>query len=971
MSTQSSRVDGVFFEEAAATVSVGILGFEVDGTIVFANSAATTFLDYESEDLLDRSVYDLFPEHRREAFSRLVERTEGDERKTIPFEVLDRRGRERLVTLSVGSTSSDRTGPFVLTVSDRGWGSGWEPDQSAGVEYTRRLRALNEATRRLMRAETSDELARITVEVVEGVLDRSLTIVWTAVDDESELRVAAASEKADRAANGSSGVPIDPIRAETAEMEVFENGNPTVFEEYDAVASPAHPEMALETRLVAPLGSHGLLTVGSRNGDELTDSIRELIEILAETVRAAFDRLDREEVIRQRSAAIDAATDGMGITDEDGVFRYVNDVHAEQFGYDDSSALVDRSWKRLFGRTEIDRFEAEVLPTVAEDGSWRGEATGRRADGTEFPVELSLSALSDGGIVCIVRDATERHAHECQLEGLTAVAQDLMRAEGREAIAHVGVRAVEEVLGFDTGCLRLFDAETGVLECTDTTTGAESLLETLPGYELESSLAGYAFREGRTIENLARDGSGSSVGQRSVHVPVDEYGIVSIVLDDEETIDDRQIHLVEMLAVSLGTAFARARRDQELKSHERAARQRGDQLETVTRINALVQEIARRLVSATTREELDRTICEHLVHSELYHSAWIGEIDPGTDSVTTRIGSQISERDLEGINEMSLSSVANGTVERMVESGTVEVVRHYQLDGDPAEDDAVSSVRSTAAIPLTYGDRLLGVLVINGAAEGIFGEEAIRGFEALGEVTGFAINAIRNRRLLLSDTVTELEFTIRDSKTFYVAASERLDCEVRFERSVPVEAGQILNYHTVVGSDPASVLALADGSDQIEEARVLSEDDDRLLVQTLTSISLAHTALAGGATLRSAVAIDGDAHVVLEAPQTANVREIVSLLEESYDSVDLLAKRELDRSIQTVDEFRGRIDASLTEKQLSALESAFASGYYDWPRAITAEELAESMGISSSTLHQHLRKGIASLLSAFLDEFDE
>ena len=960
----------MFFEDVAAAVTESVLGFEADGTIVFANRAATNLLEYDSEDLLDRSVEDLLPVDQRETFSSLVERVERDEPTPVQSAVLDRRGRERSVTLCVRGTTRDDRELFVLTFHERQANAGSEPDQAAGTGYARRLRALNEATRLLMSAETADEIARSTVDVVERVLDRSLTAVWTAVDDEPVLRVAAASAEANRASDGPSGT-IEPIRDETAEKEVFEGGEPVVLEEYAAVANPAHPEMGLDTRLVVPLGSHGVLAVGSRGGDEFTDSVRELIEILAETVRAAFDRLEREEMIRQRSAAIDAATDGMGITDEDGIFRYVNDVYAEMFGYDESIALVDRSWKRLFGQAEIDRFEAEVMPAVSEEGSWCGGATGRRANGTEFPIELSLSTLADGGTVCIVRDVTDRHAHVRQLELLTAVAQELMRAEDREEIAHVGVRAVEGVLGFEIGCLRLIDGDTGELRCIDTTSGADSLLESLPGYELESSLAGYAYREGRTVRNLTPADTGSPVDDRSVHVPVGECGVLSIVLADEETIDDRQVQLVEMLAVSLGTAYGRAQRDHELKAHERAARRRGDQLETLTRINALVQEIGRRLVGATTRKELERTICENLVHSDLYHSAWIGEIDPDSDRVTTRTGSQITERDLEAINEMSLSSVANGTVERMVDSGTVEVVKHYQLDGGAPEDDAVATVRSTAAIPLTYGDRLLGVLVMNGVADGIFGEEAIRGFEALGEVTGFAINAIRNRRLLLSDTVTELEFAIADSETFYLAASAQLDCECRFERSVPVEAGKILNYHTVRGSDPASILELAGESAQIEEARVISEAEDRLLLQTLTSKSLAHTALAGGATLRSAVAVDGDARVVLEAPQTSNVREIVSLLEESYESVDLLAKREQDRSIQTADEFRQRIDGALTEKQRSALESAYASGYYDWPRAITAEELAESMGISSSTLHQHLRKGIASLLSAYLDDLDE
>ena len=76
-------------------------------------------------------------------------------------------------------------------------------------------------------------------------------------------------------------------------------------------------------------------------------------------------------------------------------------------------------------------------------------------------------------------------------------------------------------------------------------------------------------------------------------------------------------------------------------------------------------------------------------------------------------------------------------------------------------------------------------------------------------------------------------------------------------------------------------------------------------------------------------------------------------------------------AIETAAEFRQTVDATLMERQRSALESAYVAGYYDWPREITIEELAGSIGVSSSTLHEHLRKGVWGLLRAFLDDHAE
>jgi hypothetical protein len=58
----------------------------------------------------------------------------------------------------------------------------------------------------------------------------------------------------------------------------------------------------------------------------------------------------------------------------------------------------------------------------------------------------------------------------------------------------------------------------------------------------------------------------------------------------------------------------------------------------------------------------------------------------------------------------------------------------------------------------------------------------------------------------------------------------------------------------------------------------------------------------------------------------------------------------------------------LTEKQQEAISLAFRLGYFETPRKVSADELAQKLGLSSSTLAVHLRRAERRLLAEMLNE---
>jgi len=116
--------------------------------------------------------------------------------------------------------------------------------------------------------------------------------------------------------------------------------------------------------------------------------------------------------------AMAAAMDGMAILDSSGVYVYLNLSHTLMYGYESPAQLIGRSWTTLYDVEEVKRFENDIMPLLFQTGRWRGEAVGRRRDGSRFPQEVSLGLMADGGIVCVVRDISDRKLIEEEIRSM-------------------------------------------------------------------------------------------------------------------------------------------------------------------------------------------------------------------------------------------------------------------------------------------------------------------------------------------------------------------------------------------------------------------------------------------------------------------------------------------------------------------------------------------------------------------------
>lgn len=392
------------------------------------------------------------------------------------------------------------------------------------------------------------------------------------------------------------------------------------------------------------------------------------------------------------------------------------------------------------------------------------------------------------------------------------------------------------------------------------------------------------------------------------------------------------------------------------KHREQQLQRQRDDLQQLEELNAVLRGVNKAIVSATSREELERTVCDRVTDSDLYQTACAA-------NVATWNGDA---------NRWTVAGTNDGAVPQMAESCDGETRledRPELLDHLSFPDDQQSR---WIVVPVVCGETVYGALGLH-AADGQFTDRSTltqrkRAVLAeLGEIVGHAIEAIENRRLLAAESVVELVLRNDDEDGAIARAAAAADCQLRMTGFLPdASHGHIAYVSVVDGSVETVADALATNADT--RARPIRERNGSGLVEwiipadTIIGVLVEHSAH-----IMRVTASNGTTRYEVEVPSDADVRDLVDDVQRAFPETQLEAKRELKRPIERADTIPADTIEDLTERQRESLETAYRAGYYEWPRESTAEEVAATLDITAPTLHAHLRKSEATLLDPLFD----
>jgi PAS domain S-box-containing protein len=685
-------------------------------------------------------------------------------------------------------------------------------------------------------------------------------------------------------------------------------------------------------------------------------------ELLTNWIHYLLEQQEYERELEQQQAftesLINSLPDPLYAFDEEGFVRW--NARLETVTGHDPDRLDEMEPAELVVERDRETF-AQLVARVRDGQQATVQADLARADGTTVPYELSGAPLRDetgdiAGVVGTGRDVSDQQSHQQRLSSLLETTKELMNVRDMQTAAEIAVNAAHDLLGFDISVFRLYDSDAGTLEPAAATGEALETLGERPVYEVGAGHPGEVFASGESrVVHDEEIGDDLAPIRSAMYYPVGVRGTMSVCSTEPDAFDETDEQMLALLATNAAAACDRAKREQEVRE-ARAHTER-----VLDRVNGLIQNTIEVLVEATTREEIERGVVSELAATEPYTFAWIGRPDLASETLAPAAWDGDVAR---SVADQSFSLGADTPVARAYNEEQSQVLDDSAKEWDDLVGDTTGALIS---VPLVYRETTYGVLTVFADDIGAFDERERVVLNALGGAVANAINAVERGRILDATEIIELEFAVSDPELLFNRLAGGTSGRLESASTEYQSDGSLRLYLSATGVDPEQFCEHASQDEGIESVTCIVEHDNECLVEIVVEESLLATLAEYGAVPKGVVTESGTSRFTVELPYEAEARELFELVEDRYPGTELLGYHERERPVETRQDFRAAISENLTDRQETALRTAYLGGFFDWPRDVDGNELAEAMDISRPTYHQHLRAAQEKVLAELFD----
>jgi len=696
------------------------------------------------------------------------------------------------------------------------------------------------------------------------------------------------------------------------------------------------------------------------------------------------ERKRKSEELRRKSRAIDEAPVGITITDpsqEDNPLIYVNKHFIDLSGYPQEELL---GWNCRFLQGERTASEpvAALRSAIDTEQSVSVEFLNYQKDGSEFWNQLNISPVRDesGAVVNYVgfqQDVTERVEREQALEKRERILRELHTAtrefyppRSPHDISEFLVEFIERAFEFGYVSVKQYNTETGSLSPAAVSSWVSDDPHSFGPVEPGTHPIWQAYQKGKSaifddehLPDIETPG-GKPVDQALV-VPIGAFGVIVALNAGAGGFDQVDVELIEVVAANAEAAFQRLRSDE---ARTEITNELSELQAKITELNGVIdvlQTIQNRLATSDSQTALEKAVCDGLVETDRIDFAWIGRPQGRDTNLEPAEWAGDGDSYLETIETNSDNSVlpAQQTASQRQQTAVPNISAHV-LDEPWAKAALSAGFQSTLCVPLLYDDVLYGTVSLYATQREAFDQMYE---DLLTNVTSLLVNYSRILEQRYSDSNAEQierEFELGGSTYPLQRLATATDSRLQFDTVAEHTDKTVRILVTVVDGAVETVLANATTINSIVAAESFGALEASQLSLTIKKPFLASVIGKHGGRLVHSVSDPAGTTIRVTVPVNVSHRPLVDSLQSRYDDIHLISQHQTERP-QKVD-----VSAAvemLTDRQREILSAAYHGGYYETPRQVTGEDLAESFGISSPTVYNHLQAAHRSLLSSVFE----
>lgn len=397
----------------------------------------------------------------------------------------------------------------------------------------------------------------------------------------------------------------------------------------------------------------------------------------------------------------------------------------------------------------------------------------------------------------------------------------------------------------------------------------------------------------------------------------------------------------------------------ERKEDEQQLERQRARLAAINQLNDVVNRVTEAVIDQSTRDEIEQIACDELASSDSYEFAWIGESDPTTRTVASRASAGTNGY----LERVDISTIPddqrrNDATALALDTGEMQVISDVHQDerSEPWRTIATEyGFKSWAAIPIRHEESTYGVLNVYADRPQAFREEERAVIDHLGEIVGHAIAAADRKQALMSESVTELEFRIPDIFNS-IGVETTPDSRITIAQTITVSDSEFLIYGSASADAIASLERMCEDVPHWESVTIVNGgiEEPRFELQASKPPVMSEIASLGGSVTE--LIIDArEVQLTVQLPQDVAVRTVIETVQERYPTAEPIARRQVSRGSSASQKLQRAWRTELTDRQRTVIETAYFTGYFEWPRENSGKEVADSLDIASATFSQHLR----------------